>query len=139
MICTWLKTKRKVLHLSQEAVAAAPGQNVGTIRRWENCKSNAKKEVPYVDLARLLPVDAAQLCEDHLRDLNALLAAVNPPLDAAIKRSVTIRQYDRNPTMRNHLTCPRQDLCAEFSRTIVIRIQQHDDPAIIPTLAGRQQ
>lgn len=71
MSCEWLKSRRKNKKLSQENVAEALKQTVRGIRRWENCEPEATKAVPYVELATLLEVSELELCEHHLRDLEA--------------------------------------------------------------------
>ena len=71
MVCTWLKPKRKARDLTQEKVAGELDLDVRSYRFWERCEKSRKKNVPYIRLARLLKVSAVQLCEDHLRDLEA--------------------------------------------------------------------
>lgn len=72
MACSWLKPKRAAQRLTQQNVADHLGLDVRVYRRWECCERTAKREeVPYRALADLLEVGAVQLCEDHLRDLEA--------------------------------------------------------------------
>jgi len=69
MSSDWLRGKREAQRLTQENVADELGLAVRVYRRWEKCEKQAKKDVPYADLARLLKCNAVELCEHHLRDL----------------------------------------------------------------------
>ena len=85
-----VKPKRETKKISQEALAEAIKQNVGTLRRWENCHEKAKKDVPYGEIAEVLGESALQLCEDHACDLRK--AGLVEHAEYAEREAVSIRR-----------------------------------------------
>lgn len=97
MSSSWLKMPREAKGFTQEALAAAIGQNPKTIQRLERCDPDTPKWVPYAQIAKILGVAPVQLAEEHARDLSAanLPEQAKRASDAADK----LRREDHFPSV----------------------------------------